>query len=107
MAAEELETRRPVWGALASMFLDADVSLSRQWRSGVLAASPYPSGELEEILITEIYPVCWANLNSAAGEGSTFEPAWLEAMILQRESSGDIFTHLRELGRMAIPRSSE
>jgi hypothetical protein len=106
-ALEELDTRRPVWGALSSMFLDTDVSLSRHWRSGVLAASPYSSRELEEILITEIYPVCWANLNSVADERSAFEPAWLEAMILQRESSGEIFTRLLELGRMAVPRSSE
>lgn len=104
-AAEELDARRPVWGALSSMFLDTDVALARPWRSGVLAASAYSSGELEEILITEIYPVCWGNLDSAGAERSAFEPAWLEAMILRRQSA--VAERLRELARVAIPRSSE
>jgi hypothetical protein len=107
LSAEELNTRRPVWSALSSMFLDIDVAIARDWRAGVLAASPYSTGELEEILITEIYPVCWANLNSGHGERSGFDPAWLESMILQREASGEIFTRLLELARISIPRSSE
>jgi len=106
-AAKELDSRRPVWGALSSMFLDADVTLSREWRSEILAASPYSSSALEEILITEIYPICWANLNSAARKKIAFEPAELESMILKRESAGKVFTRLLELARMAIPRSSE
>ena len=106
-AAQDLDTRRPVWDALASMFFDAELSFSREARSRVLAASPYSSLELEEILITEVYPICWSNLNSAAGERLAFKPGALEAMILRRESSPEIVVRLVELGRLAVPRSRE
>lgn len=89
------------------MFLDTELSLSREARSKVLAASPYSSLELEEILITEIYPVCWSNLNSAAGGQLAFVPGALESMILRRESSPEIVVRLVELGRLAVPRSRE
>jgi len=89
------------------MFLDTELSLSREARSRVLAASPYSSPELEEILITEIYPVCWSNLNSAAGGQLAFVPGALESMILRRESSAQIVVRLIELGRLAVPRSRE
>ncbi|MBS1230606.1 MAG: hypothetical protein H6R17_3883 [Proteobacteria bacterium] len=89
------------------MFLDTDLSLSRESRSRVLAASPYSLLELEEILITEIYPICWSNLNAAAGKRLAFVPGALEAMILRRESSAQIVVRLVELGRLAVPRSRE
>ena len=69
------------------MFLDADVSLSRETRAAVLAASPCTAQVLEQILIDEVYPVCWANLNAANGESVAFDPDWLEAMILQQGPS--------------------
>jgi hypothetical protein len=89
------------------MFLDTEVSLSRESRSRVLAASPYSSLELEEILITEVYPVCWSNLNAAAGERLAFKAGSLESMILRRQSSMEIVSRLVELGRLAVPRSME
>lgn len=106
-AQQDLEARRPVWAALASMFLDADVSLTRASRAGVLRASPYSSQELEQILIEEVYPVCWANLNAAAGEASAFDVDWLESMILQRGAAPETVARLQELARIAIPHSTE
>ena len=89
------------------MFLDSEASSSRAWRSQLLAVSPYSALDLEEILITEVYPICWSNLNSAAGERLAFKPGALEAMILRRESSPEIVVRLVELGRLAVPRSRE
>lgn len=106
-AAQDLAARRPVWDALASMFLDSDASSSRAWRSQVLAASPYSVLDLEEILITEVYPICWSKLNAAAGERLVFAPGALEAMILRREASPEIVARLVELARLAVPRSRE
>lgn len=106
-AAQDLAARRPVWDALASMFLDSDASSSRAWRSQVLAASPYSVLDLEEILITEVYPICWSKLNAAADERLVFAPGALEAMILRREASPEIVARLVELARLAVPRSRE
>ena len=106
-AAEDLVARRPVWDALASMFLEREASSSRAWRSRLLAASPYSALDLEEILITEVYPICWSKLNAAADERLAFAPGMLEALILKRESSPEIVARLVELGRLAVPRSRE
>jgi len=106
-AAPDLEARRPVWAALSSMFLDADVSLTREARAAALAASPYTAQALEQILIDEVYPVCWANLNVAQGESVAFDPAWLEAMIVQRGPSPETFARLQDLARLAVPHSTE
>jgi hypothetical protein len=89
------------------MFLDPEASSSRVWRSQVLAASPYDALDLEEILIAEVYPICWSKLNAAADERPAFAPGALEAMILRRESSQQIVARLVELGRLAVPRSRE
>jgi hypothetical protein len=104
---QELINRRPVWLALSTMFLDADVALTRTARAAALAASRYPASELEHILIDEVYPVCWANLNAVNGERAGFDPAWLEAAILGRESSPQSLARLQELARLAIPDSTE
>ena len=66
--SEDIQARRAVWQALSDLFLDTDTSLSRDWRVRELARSPYSVDELEEILITEVYPVCRGNLLSIAGE---------------------------------------
>lgn len=103
----DLAARRPVWLALSTMFLDADVALTRAVRSQVLADSPFSLDELEAILIDEVYPVCWANLNAPNGESVGFDPAWLQAMILGRGSSPVTVARLQELARLAIPESTE
>lgn len=107
-AAQDLAARRPVWDALASMFIDSEASSSRAWRSQALAVSPYSALDLEEILITEVYPICWSKLNAAAAdERLAFAPGALAAMILRREASPEIVARLVELARQAVPRSRE
>lgn len=107
LAPEDLADRRPVWAALSSMFLDADVTLTRTWRVEVLARSPYPTQMLEQILTEEVYPVCWGNLNSGRPVVSSFDAAWLEATILQQGASPQMYAHLLSLARMAVPHSTE
>jgi hypothetical protein len=105
--APDLATRRPVWLALSTMFLDADVAITRAARSQVLADSPLSLDELEAILIDEVYPVCWANLNAPNGECVGFDPLWLQAMILGRGASPVTMARLQQLARLAIPESTE
>ncbi|CAO3440566.1 DUF7079 family protein [Azospirillum endophyticum] len=77
----ELENRRPVWDALSSMYLDTDVSSSRDWRIQVLSASPYSLDQMDSILRDEVHPACLPNLLHPAGEWAGFDPVWLEQTI--------------------------
>jgi len=106
-AASELAWRRPVWAALAGMFVDADVSLTRDERVAQLAASRYTLAELELILIEEVYPVCWHTLQADAGQGEPFDADWLAAQILGRCPSPEVFERLIVFARMTVPRSRE
>lgn len=106
-SAQDLASREPVWEALSDMFLDTDVSISRQWRAEQLAESPYSIEQLEFILVDEVYPVCKYNLLSIAGEWSGFDPVWLKAKILSRLGSSLRFLHGLNLGRLTVHVSSE
>ena len=66
------------------MYLDTDISLSRDERVRILAASPYSLEELEQILVDEVHPVCFWNLCIVAGEWAGFDPEWLRSIILSR-----------------------
>lgn len=101
----DLANRRPVWDALATMFLDTDVSTSREWRARVLAASPYSLPQLEQILIQEVYPVCQPNLRSVAGEWAGFDSEWLHDAIQARPKSG--VRAWFNLGKLTMPRDDE
>ena len=83
-AEHDLANRRPVWQALSDLFLDIDISTSRDWRARQLAASPYTIEHLERILIEELCPACQSNLYSVAGAWTGFNADWLEASILRR-----------------------
>lgn len=106
-ASDDLDARRPVWQALSTMFLDADVSLTRAPRSQLLAASPYSLPELELILIEEVYPVCWAQLSAETGPCPDFDPDVLEAQIVGCSALSENRRRLIDLGRIAVPRSRE
>jgi hypothetical protein len=103
--SQDVEHRQPVWDALATMFLDTDVTTSREWRAGALAASPYSLSQLEQILIHEVYPVCQPNLRSMAGEWAGFDSKWLRDAILARPAS-----RVRawfNFGKFTMPRDDE
>ncbi|MEC4593693.1 MULTISPECIES: DUF7079 family protein [Nitrospirillum] len=82
----QLQARRPVWSALSDMYLDTDVSLSREWRIKILAESPYSLDELDAILCDEIHPVCISNMFDVAGEWAGFDRVWLERAIRGRSN---------------------
>ncbi|MBK7613408.1 MAG: hypothetical protein IPJ08_02780 [Burkholderiales bacterium] len=103
----DLATRRPVWLALSTMFLNADVALTRDARVQVLAASGLAVSALEHILIHEVYPACWAKLSDPAGEAQGFDPAWLEARIFARGTLTANWDALEELAQIAVPHSDE
>jgi hypothetical protein len=84
--AEDLERRRPVWGALSELFLDTKLDdVAYQSLAGILAQSGYSDAELQAILAGEVHPVCIPNLLSMCGEWAGFEPAELERRILVNE----------------------
>ena len=89
------------------MFLDTDVSLSRDWRVGVLAEPPYSLDELQEILVEEVYPICRWNLFSIAGEWAGFDPEWLRSKILRHVQSRFGRPRWLNLGRLTVQLSYE
>ena len=101
-ALEDLMHRRPVWEALSDLYLDTDTSLSRTWRVGILASSPYSIDELTEILASEVYPVCSSNLVSVAGEWAGFDPQWLESSILRHIQSSSYRWRRFSLGWLTL-----
>ena len=96
-----------MWNALSELFLDSDVTITREWRIQQLAASPYSLDELERILIDEVYPICRWNLSSVAGEWAGFDLEWLEKRILARLSSPLRIMHVFNSGKVFIPLSQE
>jgi hypothetical protein len=83
--AEDLERRRPVWEALAAVFLDTEID--DEWRAEIVAtlcASGYSTAELERILWDELCPVLHNNLLSVAGEWDGFDMGVVAERILTR-----------------------
>ncbi len=84
-AEADLERRRTVWGVLSELYLDTELDERDNERiAGVLVASGYGAGQLEEILYRELHPVLHANLLSVAGEWAGFDLEWLEEQIRRR-----------------------
>jgi hypothetical protein len=104
-AADDLDSRRPVWEALSTLFLDTDTSLLRQYRAKRLAESPYSITEIETILRGEVFPICSRNVMSIAGEWAGFDPSWLEEKILRRLRSRRRWSF--GFGQWLFARSSE
>lgn len=68
-AGNEVDGRLPVWTAFSTLFLDTELSDNDiACIAGVLAASPYEAGALEEILLHEVVPAFGPNLFAIAGE---------------------------------------
>ncbi len=107
LTENEIVHRRPVWDALSTLFLDTDVSLSREFRATTLAQSKYSIEELQEILVSEIYPICRTNLLQIAGEWAGFDVDWLENKIRKRNSSIFKFLHWLNLGKITVHLSLE
>jgi hypothetical protein len=78
----QLAERLPVWEALSDFFLDTELQTSDYERlAKVLAATKYTEGQIEDILIEEVFPVCKVNMCSMAGEWIGFDSDWLKEQI--------------------------
>lgn len=77
MSGFDLTQRRPVWLALADLFLDTDVRSAYVSIAATLAASPYSLDELRRILDDEVTPVLQGNLLQVAGEWAGFDEEWV------------------------------
>src|SRR5436190_10451458 len=80
----EIAGRRPVWIALADLFLDTDVRMSYPYIARTLAESPYSMEDLRRILDDEVTPVVQGNLLSVAGEWAGFDEDWLVQEMTKR-----------------------
>jgi hypothetical protein len=81
----QVEERFPVWEALSEFFLDTELQADDYERIiKVLAASPYTENEIEDILISELGPVCGASFFFLAGEWLGFDSRWLKKKIVPR-----------------------
>ncbi len=107
LTENEIIHRRPVWDALSTLFLDTDVSLLRDSRVSTLAQSKYTIQELQDILVSEVYPVCRINLLQIAGEWAGFDIDWLESNIRKRKTSSLKFLHGLNLGKITVHLSIE
>lgn len=81
--ADDLVARRPVWQALAQLYLDSDIDYALPGIAATLAAAPYSVAQLHDILRYEVNPVLHWNLQAAAGVWSGFDADWLEREILR------------------------
>jgi hypothetical protein len=78
----QLAERLPVWEALSEFFLDTELQKSDYERiAGILAATRYTEGQIEDILIGEVCPVCKWNAFDPAGEWIGFDRDWLKEKI--------------------------
>jgi len=74
----DLASRRPVWEALAALWLDTELTDGElDHIAGVLAASPYSLPEMRAIHDYEVAPVLWVNLVTVVGEWAGFDNDWL------------------------------
>lgn len=88
-------SRRPVWVALADLYLDTELRESDvQHMAAVLAASPFSWREILEINYEEVAPALWFNLQSVAGEWA----GWNEEWLVKRIAAGLSHKRRRTLG---------
>lgn len=87
----DIERRKPVWIALADLWLDTELQhYELRYIATVMKDSGYTLGELRNIYLYEVAPVVYQNLLSPAGEWAGFDQTWLVAEIerqLRRRSS--------------------
>ncbi len=82
MSPDEIAARRPVWIALADLFLDTDVRLSYAHIADVLGGTVFSPAELKRILDREVTPALQGNLLTVAGEWASFDDDWVVEQVL-------------------------
>lgn len=80
LSSQELQSRAPVWEALADFWLDTElVDFQFDHIARVISASPYSIAEVRAIHDYEVAPAVSGNLASVAGEWAGFDTEWLIA----------------------------
>ncbi len=99
----DIEQRKPVWIALADLFLDTDVTLNYPYIIRICSESPYSIETLRSILYEEVAPVVSINLLSITGEWAGFNEQWLIKEITKQVKSNNSIQGklLRLLPRMS------
>lgn len=83
MNEQEIARRRPVWTALAELFLDTDSQdFDRRHIADRLRTSGYTLKELQEIFDGEVAPVFHVNLTSVAGEWQPWDADFVQDHVL-------------------------
>ena len=81
----DLARRRPVWLALAELYLDTEpTDADLRHLAGTLAASGYGRAALRAINYDEVAPLLLSNLLQVAGEWRGWEPAALAHALAAR-----------------------
>lgn len=80
LSSQELQSRTPVWEALADFWLDTElVDYEFDHIARVIAESPYSMAEIRDIHDYEVAPAVSGNLACVAGEWAGFDSEWLTA----------------------------
>jgi hypothetical protein len=97
---EDIPKRKPVWPALADLWLDTELQPDELERIGtVMDASGYSVPELREIYLFEVAPIVSPNLLCVAGEWAGFDEDWLlEKIIRFGKRKGSFIRFLTAIG---------
>jgi hypothetical protein len=89
MTPEALAQRKPVWLALAELYLDTELAEADFARlAAVVRAAGFSWAEAQRINVEEVAPVVISNLWSVAGAWAGFDEKWLCEAILRRVGKG-------------------
>ena len=81
---QDLERRRPVWEALADLFLDTMLDEDDYRRIAKrIVVSGYTPTEVRSIFWDEVFPAAECNIRHPAGECYGFDADWLQERILR------------------------
>lgn len=91
-----IQERKPVWIALADLYLDAELQDSDLvYIARTIKESPYDLDEAWRINKYEVFPVLQENLQEVAGEWAGFDENWLVDRITRSLSRQDRWEKLR------------
>jgi hypothetical protein len=95
LTAEEFKRRKPVWSAVAELWLDTEITRDLvRHVARVAIASGYDLSQLNDIYLYEVAPVVWLNLLAPAGVWDAFDEAWLHAEARKRAESRSLSLRL-------------
>jgi hypothetical protein len=77
-----IERRKPLWSALADLYLDTQSELFVPHIVRCARAGDFSLAEVEHILRWEVRPALYQNLLSVAGEWAGWPDDWLEERIM-------------------------